>query len=202
MRFRFHALVLLAGVALTGLLLAGCGPEVEDDLRGADFRLLTADSTAVTFPDAFAGNVLVVGYIYTRCPDVCPLTTANMKAVQEGLADDSGVQFVSVSFDPERDTPSVLRRYRDAYRLDEDAWTFLTGDPATVDRMMERLGVRVAYAARSDSATIAAGAYFLDHTDQITLVDAQGRVRAHYGGSMTPPEFLIEDINALLRESA
>ncbi len=198
---RLHAL--LAALALT-LVLAGCqrAPSVEDDLGGAAYPLVDTDSAAVAFPDAYAGDVLVVSYIYTRCPDVCPLITANMKAVYDELGSTEGVRFVSISFDPARDTPSVLADYRRVYRLTDARWSFLTGAPATVDSLMARMNVRTALSADTDSTDLARGTYFLDHTDQVTLIDPQGRVRAHYGASRTPPAILVEDINALRAEAS
>lgn len=167
-----------------------------DDLDDASYQLVDQDSTAVTVPDDLEGQPTLMGFVYTHCPDICPITTANMRRVREQLEAPEEVQFVTVTFDPARDTPSVLRQYRDAYGLEDTGWLFLTGDTTTVDRMMERFGVR---SEISYTSTTEAGeeVYFIDHTDQVTLLDARGRIVRHYGGSVTPPEILVEDINAL-----
>jgi len=179
------------------VLLAGCQDHpVLDDLDDASFQLVDQDSTAVTIPDDLAGRPTLMGFVYTHCPDICPMTTANMKQVREQLGTPEDVQFVTVTFDPVRDTPSVLRQYRDAYGLENASWLFLTGDTTAVNQMMERFGIRsqVSYSSTTENGE---EVYFIDHSDQVTLLDAKGRIVRHYGGSMTPPDILVEDINAL-----
>ena len=184
---------------LAALLLwaTGCRDHpVLDDLNGASFQLVDQDSTPVTIPDDLEGRPTLMGFVYTHCPDICPMTTANMRQVREQLDAPDDVQFVTVTFDPTRDTPRVLRQYRDAYGLEDTSWRFLTGDSTTVDAMMQRFGIRyeVSYASTTEDGE---RVYFIDHTDQVTLLDDEGRIVRHYGGSMTPPEILVEDINAL-----
>jgi protein SCO1/2 len=198
---------LLFGLLGLAGLTAGCqeaDSSVVTDLRDGSYELVDQDSTTVRFPDAFLGDVLVVGYVYTHCPDVCPRITANMKEVRAALDDTTGVRFVTITFDPVRDTPSVLADYRSAYRVDGTSWAFLTGAPATIERLMEQMDVRRTFTTPAGDTlqTPAAGqTYYVNHTNQISLVDPQGRVRQHYGGSMTPPEILVEDINKLRRDS-
>jgi protein SCO1/2 len=192
---------LVAALLLVGLG-TGCSqkldPPVQDDLRDASFDLVTQDSSSVTFPDAYRGDVLVVGYIYTQCPDVCPMITANMKNVRSKLDSTEGVRFVTITFDPERDTPDRLAAYRDAYKIDAPTWAFLTGSPETVDRLMNRLGIRTTRTPTDPSAPgDTTDTYFINHTDQITLIDAQGRIRGEYMGSRTPPKYIVEDIHKL-----
>ena len=192
------------------LLAAGCRstPEhlaVEDDLADVAFTLVDQDSQAVTFPDDFEGAPTLVGYIYTHCPDVCPMTTANMKRVRDSLGTGSDVRFVSITFDPARDTPAVLRGYAEAWGLDATDWRFLTGDSATVAALMGRMGIRYQTdppptsreaMSRPDTAS-APAAYLISHTDEVALLDAEGRLVETYGGSVTPPEILVEDVQAL-----
>lgn len=189
----------LLGALLVLLAAAGCGTDSgRDDLSDASFDLVDADGQTVVFPDDLRGDVAVVGYVYANCPDVCPMTTANMRNVREALGAPDDVRFVTVTFDPVRDTPEALRRYRDAFGLGGTDWLFLSADTTTTRAFMDRLDVRYRRAdrgAQGDSAF-----YFIDHTDQITLIDRQGRVFFHYGGSMTPPEILVEDINKLRDE--
>jgi protein SCO1/2 len=187
-------LLLFAAVLL---LATGCqDTSVLDDLDDASYQLVDQDSMVMTVPDDLEGKPTLMGFVYTHCPDICPITTANMKQVRERLEAPEEVQFVTVTFDPVRDTPSVLRRYRDAYGLEDTDWLFLTGDTTTVARMMERFGVRseVSYTSTTEAGE---EVYFIDHSDQVTLLDERGRIVRHYGGSVTPPEILVEDINAL-----
>ena len=186
------------GVAIFAslLMLAGCAGDTADridDLSGASFDLVNHDSTAVTFPDDFAGQALVVGYIYTQCPDICPMVTANMKQLHDRLEAPSDVAFITVTFDPRRDTPERLRAYREAYGLGDTDWQFLTGSPDAISRLMDRLDVRVELSRGSYEDDD----YLIDHTDQISLIDPQQRVLFHYGGSMTPVDILAEDLQTI-----
>ncbi len=192
-----------AGAALLlALLLIGCQePQVIDDLSDTSFHLVNHDSTAVTFPDDFAGDVLVVGYIYTHCPDICPVITANMKQIRQALDAPDDVQFVTVTFDPRRDTPARLKSYRTSYNLDGTSWQFLTGDSTAINRFMDRMNIYHAPAPPApdvDSLTaIRNNSYLVTHTDQITLIDQQGRVRDLFNGSRTPSDVVVESINTL-----
>jgi len=198
-RFRFlFAIVLALGIALTGCASEPLDPPVQDDLSDASYALTTHDSTSVTFPAAYEGEVLVVGYIYTQCPDVCPMITANMKTIRSRLDSTEGVRFLTVTFDPERDTPSRMAAYRNAYGIEAASWDFLTGRPGTVDELMTRMNIRTEKTSTNPEAPAdTTEAYFINHTDQITLIDAEGRVRGEYMGSRTPPKYIVEDIHKL-----
>ena len=191
---------LLIGALLLALLMVGCQEErVIDDLSDTSFQLVNQDSTAVTFPNDYTGDVMVVGYIYTHCPDICPRITANMKQVRQQLDAPDDVQFITVTFDPRRDTPSRLKGYRDAYKLDDTSWQFLTGDSTAINGFMDRMNIYHAPAPPSpdvDSLTaIRNNSYLVTHTDQITLIDQQGRVRDLFNGSRTPPDVVVDAIN-------
>ena len=176
------------------VLVSGCtDDDYVDDLSDASFHLVDQDSNAVVFPDDFEGQALVIGYVYLQCPDICPLVTVNMRDLRDKIDAPDDVTFITMTFDPQRDTPSDLRAYREAYGLEDTDWTFLTGDADTVEALMDRLGVRV----ELSRGTYDDDDYLLDHSNQISLVDPQGRVSFHYGGSMTPPEILAEDLEPI-----
>lgn len=169
----------------------------EDDLSDLSVSLVDQDSAAFAFPAALDGRIAYVTAVYTNCPDVCPMTMAQTLKVREALGPDSArVQFVALTFDPARDTPSALRRYRDTWGLGED-WCLATGDSATVARLMDRLGIRYRESRRD---TFADGRvyYALSHTDKALLIDADGRVVETYGGSAAPPEMVAQDVRDLL----
>ncbi len=177
---------------LVGLFMTGCdSPEILDDLGDRSWKLVDQDSTAITFPDDFEGQILVAGYIFTNCPGVCPAITANMKKISSRLSDVRDVRFVGITFDPMRDRPSVLKAYMNKFDLNEQRFTFLTGDSATVYSLLDRIGIRTEM--QPDTVT----GYRFNHTNQINLIDRQGRIRAEYGGSMVPPEHVVEDITKL-----
>lgn len=192
---RIFASVIAAFVVAAGLV--GCRqPDVIDDLSGASYELVASDKSTVEFPGDLKGDIILLGYIYTSCPDICPMTTANMNRVRQELGSPDDVQFVTVTFDPLRDTPEVMEQYSETWDVNDTDWLFLTGDTTTVHAMMRRLGIRHQI---TDTTTTSDGeeVYFMSHTDLVTLIDHEGRVRQHYSGSRTPPEILVEDINKL-----
>lgn len=180
--------------------LAGCGKElpVEEDLSGESYTLLDQDSVEVNFPDIIDGKIAVVGYIFTNCPDICPLTTNNMRLVQQKLKDAGveGVEFVSISFDPEVDKPSILRKFADVRNLDRNNWTFLTGEKQTIDSLMSRLKI---VAVPGDTSVTSSGEeyiYFI-HTDRISLFDENNHLRKNYLGSKAPIDEVVADVKTL-----
>lgn len=180
----------------TTTIFASCSNDnAIKDLSDQSWQLLNADSAAVTFPGDFKGEISVVSFIYTHCPDVCTIITANMKNIQTRLQDTSGVQFIEISFDPRRDTPSVLKKYKELYGLN-DQFTFLTGDTATVNSLLNKLDI-VARKTRIDSLQDDENEYFMKHSNTIYLMDESGRIRAQYPASVVPPENVIEDLKKL-----
>ena len=170
---------------------------VEDDLGDASWTLVDQDSAAFAFPGDLAGQPAYVTAVFTNCPDVCPMTMAQTQRVRDALGPDAEtVQFVALSFDPARDTPSALRRYAETWELGP-GWRLATGDTATVHALMDRLGVRSEESSRD---TLASGRvyYSFSHTDKALLLDAEGRVVETYGGSAAPPEMVADDVRDLL----
>jgi protein SCO1/2 len=151
------------------------GPEERLPTIGAapDFALTSQDGKEVRLED-FRGRVVAVAFIYASCPDVCPLLTDKMARVQDALGPDFGakVAFVSITTDPERDTPEVLKGYAEAFEADLAGWSFLTGRPEAVREVAKRYGVAIAPAADGQ----------VDHTMLTTLVDRQGVMRVQYLG--------------------
>ena len=98
-----------------------------------DFALTSQDNRPVTLAD-YRGKVVAVTFIYASCTDTCPILTALMVKVQQdlGSAFGSKIDFVSITVDPERDTPEALRQYADNFGADLRGWAFLTGDPSAV----------------------------------------------------------------------
>ncbi|MCU7491819.1 MAG: SCO family protein [Ignavibacteria bacterium] len=187
-------------LAFPALILFGCKDKlpVKDDLSGAKYDLLTQDSTRATFPANVKGKVVVLGLIFTHCPDICPLITNNMERIQQEAKkeDLSGVSFVSISFDPLRDKPSVLKEYADVREIDMKNWIFLTGRPGEIDSLKKQLHY-VAIAGDTTYSETGEPSYFFVHTDRITLMDKEGKVRQEYKGSNVNVEEVMKDIKAL-----
>src|SRR5262249_42972404 len=94
------------------------------------FDLIDQSGRPVALAD-LAGNVLAVTFIYTTCRDTCPILTAKMASLQKPLGADFGkrVRFVSITVEPEVDTPAVLNAYAVAHSANLKGWSFLTGAP-------------------------------------------------------------------------
>jgi protein SCO1/2 len=138
-----------------------------------DFALTSQDGKEVTLA-SLRGKVVAVSFIYTWCPDVCPMLTDKMARVQDELGPDFGtkVAFVSITVDPERDTPEVLKEYAAAFDANPAGWSFLTGEPAAVLEVARRYGVVASPAADGQ----------VDHTLLTTLIDRHGVMRVQYLG--------------------
>jgi protein SCO1 len=112
---------------------------------GADYfpnvPVVTQDGKTLHFyDDLIKDKIVVISFIYTRCNDLCPLTTARLVEVQEKLGDFAkDVFFISMSVDPERDTPADLKFFADAYHPGP-GWTFVTGTPQNIRAIDAKLG--------------------------------------------------------------
>jgi cytochrome oxidase Cu insertion factor (SCO1/SenC/PrrC family) len=105
-------------------------------------KLLTQDGTEVSFfSDVLKDRVVLINFIFTHCPDACPLQTAKMSEVQKQLAasNDDRLRLVSISVDPKRDSPRALKAYASQFDAGPH-WLFLTGEKANVDEVVRRLG--------------------------------------------------------------
>jgi protein SCO1/2 len=155
-------------------------------------KFVLTDQNGVRFtPDDLRGKVAVVTFIYTTCKDTCPLLTEKLASLQEPLAGDFGphVRFVSITVDPEVDTPPVLQSYAKAHGANLAGWSLLTGSPSAIDGVVRAYG---AYAKRvADS---------VDHLFLTSLVDRQGRIRVQYLGYRFKTDEMLRDIRSLLRE--
>ena len=96
-----------------------------------DFALTERSERPITRTDLL-GLVWIVNFFYTDCPDTCPLQSARMARLQGDVADAPDVRLVSISVDPEHDTPAVLRDYAQRFGADAERWLFLTGDKAAI----------------------------------------------------------------------
>jgi cytochrome oxidase Cu insertion factor (SCO1/SenC/PrrC family) len=107
-----------------------------------DTRLLDQDGREVRFySDAMRGKIVLISFIYTNCTDICPLLMHNLSDVSDALGDRFGkdVYFVSISVDPDDDTPEELKKYAERYKA-RPGWTFLTGVKKDVDAVIARFG--------------------------------------------------------------
>jgi protein SCO1/2 len=154
------------------------------------FALTSQDGAAMRL-ERFRGKVVAVAFIFTTCGSICPLLTAKMVQVQHQLGADFGakVAFISVTLDPEHDTPEMLKQYAEAYEVDPAGWSFLTGDPASVRDVVRRYGV---FAAKTDDG--------IDHTSLVSIIDRGGILRVQYMGVRFDPDEFRDDLLSLVNE--
>jgi len=179
------------------LLTTACNPEIQDDFNDVQFELTDQNGNSIIFPDDLKGSPVVMGFIYTNCPDICSFITANLKNIYDEMENPDNVQFVAVTFDPERDTPSVLRKYAETFDMNRPPFQFLTGDPEVIDQFMDRMSVRkqTSYTRELENGE---ELYFINHSDKILLLNEKAQQVMDYGGSMTKPAIFIEDLKKLL----
>ena len=168
---------LLAGAAVVHQGAAGAAPgtpldaggargaERGGDVWGASYfpntPLVTQDGERVRFfDDLIKDKVVAISFMYTSCPDTCPVETARMLQVARLLGDRLGkdVFFYSITIDPEHDTQQVLKAFTDSWAI-PDGWTFLTGAKADIIHLRKKLGMRLDDVASGDRA---------DHTVDIS----------------------------------
>lgn len=166
------------------------------DRAAPEFTLHAADGQPVRLTD-YRGKVVVLWFIYTACPDVCPLQSELLASIQQQVNRTPMrdlVQFVSITTDPARDDPEAMAAYGPARGLDPTNWTFLTsavGEPEATRRLAERYGVKF---TRTDDE-------YLMHGVVTHLIDTSGRLRARYHGLNFEPINLIVHLNALTNDS-
>jgi protein SCO1/2 len=136
------------------------------------------------------GTATLITFIYTQCPlpNFCPLMDQNFAKLQNAIAADASLKakarLMSVSFDPEHDTPDVLAQHASRLGADPAVWTFLTGDRATIDKFAGRLGVGV---LREDTIT---------HNLRTILMGADGRIAHIYSGNEWTTATVLADLRA------
>jgi protein SCO1 len=153
------------------------------------FTLTSQDDKPVSLAD-FRGKVVALTFIYTGCPDICPLLTQKMVDVQDALGDKFGakIAFISISFDPVRDTPEVLKDYAQFWGAKPEGWSFLTGSLEAVRDVTHRYGV---FFSKKEDGSV-------EHSQLTTLIDADGQMRVQYLGARFDPEEFRHDLLSLM----
>jgi len=159
-----------------------------------DFTLTTQDGGTLKLSD-LKGKVCLVSFVFTTCNGTCPATTHRMGQAQtvlkeRGLLKDDHVRLLSITLDPTRDTPEVLRKYMELYDAEPASWTFLTGTRERIGKVLADWGMWVKPAANGQ----------LDHPSRVFLVDKKGRIREIYNLSSFKAAWVGDDVELLLKE--
>jgi len=137
------------------------------------------------------GNDVVLAFIYTRCPDECPLISAKFSRLQT-LLRGTTTRLVEVSLDPNFDTPPVLRRYAQTYSADPLRWTLLTGN---LDQVLD-------FAARFDVSALPDPRYGIIHSERTVIVDREGFIRQLIDESAWTPAEIVSAVRAVDNQTA
>lgn len=140
------------------------------------------------------GKIIVIDFFFTRCPSICPRLARSMKRLQDSFKkNDSIVQFISISIDPQRDSVPQLRAFADRFNANHDSWWFVTGDKKEIyDFALNELKAGLAD-KEVDSSFI--------HTENFFLLDSSFVVRGWYNGFDTVKQAqLVQDIPLIMLE--
>ena len=156
-----------------------------------DFKLTDQDGKAFRFSSA-RGKLVLVTFIFTTCPDVCPLLTANFAAIQRAVDEKKFKNYLllSITTDPERDTPATMKDYAQRFKADLRHWAFLTGTRSELTQVWKAFGVNV---VKNESGQV-------QHTTFTTLVDRRGNRRVDYYGDKWRNKEVLKDIEWLASE--
>jgi protein SCO1/2 len=154
------------------------------------FTLTDGRTAAPLALSSLRGKVVVISFLYTRCPDICPLTAEHFRVAQDELGDDAAdVVFLAVSTDPANDTPKAVQEFSRDHRLDR-SWHYLIGSRAQLASVWSAYGI---------VATPDPDAPTITHTDAVYLIDRQGRERVLLRTDALG-ESLLHDLRILLDE--
>lgn len=191
--YRRGVLITLATVLAAALVSLALGPaptrpSAGQDLGAAPYPLgpfhLVERSGRVIDSEELAGRVWIAAFIFTRCPASCPRITSVMKGLQ-GSLERSNALLVSITVDPDHDSPEVLARYAETFGARPDRWWFLTGDPGEVHRLVFEHFHLPMTPASPEAAQ--AGAEAIAHSAKLALVDRGNRVVGYFD-STNPTE--------------
>lgn len=196
--------LLWAGVAVAALgLYAGHRLSAKERTERGEFgrvpafSLLDQKGRAVSNRDLL-GAPWVANFVFTRCPSACPLLTAKFKALQGELGSlAGGVRFVSISVDPEHDTPEVLSAYAARFGVDPERWLFLTGPLSDIEKtVVEGFKIHIGESTPNESDPSLVD---IMHGEHFVLVDRDGVIRGYYRSDASALEELKADLQALVR---
>jgi protein SCO1/2 len=193
--FRLHRTATLLRIeSLEVLTPAPAGPAAaplplgESELA-PDFALTDQDGRPAKLSD-WRGRAVFVDFVFTRCPGPCPIQTARLVEVQKKLdpALAARTRFASITLDPDYDSPERMREYATSRGAKLDNWSFLTGDSAVVQSVLDAW--RIGTVRKPDGS--------LDHVVATFLVGPDGRIAKRYLGLESPSSAILADLEKLL----
>lgn len=154
----------------------------------ADFKLTDQDGKTFNFSGS-RGKLILVTFVYTTCPDVCPLLTAKFASIQRALDNQRFKDYwlLTITTDFERDSAPVLKNYAERFEADLRHWSFLTGTRSELAKVWKVFHVNVTKTQSGD----------VNHTTLTSLIDRQGKRRIDYYGVKWQDKEVLKDIRWL-----
>lgn len=192
MKFRSQLIALLIALVFLSLVLAGCASSPALPSYGQVPHFNLTDSTGKAFDSqSLQGRVWIVDFIFTNCPGPCPRMTSQMHKIERQVNSFEDVRLLSISVDPDRDTPPVLDAYARRFGGPTPQWYFLTGTPDTIHLLAK------------ETFKIGDLISVMDHSTKFMLVDKKGAIRGYYSTFDTDGiPSLLSDLNALRKENS
>jgi len=189
---------LLIGVVAVGTMLFGKPARfrgttyAEPYPASSDFTLSRSDGSRFQLSEK-SGDIVLLFFGYTSCPDVCPTTLAELNQALGSLKSDDAkrVQVVFVTVDPERDTPERAQEYVNHFN---STFIGLSGSEDELSTVWQSYGV-----FREIVEGTSAAGYLVNHTARVTLIDGNGNLRVSFGFDM-PVEDIVHDLKLILKE--
>lgn len=184
-------------------------------MKVPNFELLDQNNQKISNKDLI-GKVYLVEFFFSKCPTICPVMNSNMKFIQDNI-NNKDFEIVSISIDPENDTPAVLKAHADKLGVKSSNWHFVTGNRTYIDKLASEFNIYVGNQEDKGES--------LNHSGMIALVDKEGNIRCRFDDKNMPilyysglnyqdkegnvpmllgkfhpdREFLLEDIKKLLQ---
>ena len=165
---------------------------ISDQKRKAPDFLLTNQDSILISNDDMIGKVYVLEFFFTRCPDICIEMNQNMKLLDEEFGDSNDFGIISITIDPNNDTPSILKKYSEALDVKSQNWHFLTGQK---DYIYDLANIGFNIFANQNSNFIGG----FEHQGYFALIDKDGYIRSRKDSFGNPIMYYlgINDINSI-----
>ena len=218
--------ILIALFLASTLFISGClsGDEpIPDDFFGDDiyplvkvnsFELINQDNISIN-STVYDGNVIIVVFMFTRCPDVCPIVSSNVKWLYSQLSENEQeqVDVISITVDPWEDDPDMLTMYLEYISID---WNHLTGELEQLEPIWGNFGVGLKTVSSEEYGYNISNSsdegntsgrhhpdidYLVDHSTGTILVDKDGFQRVWWGDVDWVPDLALQDVKKLINEN-
>jgi protein SCO1 len=162
---------------------------------------LTNQHNEIISADRLRGKIWIADIIFTRCPLQCIRMTKRLQQLQEALPKNDSIKLVSITADPQNDTPAVLKNYAQQYGADPNRWWFLTGPKAEINNVAVTGLKLVVYEKKPEEREVPADLFL--HSTKFVLVDGQGRIRGWFDGEKDETKGeIVRAVKTLLREKS